>query len=70
MDDELAAEHATLLEQTAELQREHDALHDMPDPTGTLHAEHRLRLQRKIAELRAHMARLESRSGEVSRSIN
>jgi hypothetical protein len=59
-DDEVAVEHARLLEQTAELQREHDALHDADDPTGTLHAEHRVRLQQKIAELQAHMARLEN----------
>jgi len=57
-DNELAAEHAALLRQTAELQREHDALHDARDPTGALHAEHRQRLKQKIAELQAHMARL------------
>lgn len=59
-DDELAAEHAELLKQTAELQREHDALRVTPDPTGTLHAEHRLRIEQKMAELRDHMARLEA----------
>ena len=59
-DDELTAEHAALVQQTAELQREHPALHDAPDPTGVLHAEHRRRLQQKIAELRAHMARLQA----------
>jgi prefoldin subunit 5 len=57
--EELTAEHKGLKAQVAELQREHDALsHDGRD---SAHVEHLLKLQRKMAELRAHMARLEAR---------
>jgi len=60
--EELTAEHERLKAQTAALQREHDALSgDGLDPA---HAEHKLKLQHKIAELRAHMARLQAMRGE------
>ena len=59
MDEEhLRAEHELLKRQTEALQREHDALSRAADPDGSLHAEHRLHLEHKIAELRAHMSRL------------
>jgi DNA repair exonuclease SbcCD ATPase subunit len=55
--DELDAEHQALREQVDELQREHDQLRARPhDMAG--HEEHRRKLEAKIAELRAHMARL------------
>jgi hypothetical protein len=57
-DDELKVEHEALKQQTAELQREHDALSD--NGLDAAHAEHREKLRRKIAELEAHMARLQA----------
>ena len=55
--DTLAAEHRALKDQVEQLQREHEQLHQRPhDVAG--HEEHRKKLESKIAELRAHMARL------------
>jgi len=59
-DDDLAAEHEQLKQQTEALQREHDELSSLPDADGSLRTEHRLNLQHKIAELQAHMAKLQS----------
>jgi DNA repair exonuclease SbcCD ATPase subunit len=55
--DDLDLEHQTLKEQVEQLQREHEELRERPYDTAG-HEEHRKKLESKIAELRAHMARL------------
>jgi prefoldin subunit 5 len=63
--DQLADEHELLKRQVKELQREHNELRKRPhDIVG--HQEHRQRLEAKIAELRAHMARLKAESESES----
>ncbi|PYR61097.1 MAG: hypothetical protein DMF85_03160 [Acidobacteria bacterium] len=59
----LGAEHQTLKRQVAELQREHEALERKSGFDRREHAEHRRRLQRKLTELRAHLARLKAGGG-------
>jgi hypothetical protein len=59
MADDLKAEHERLMEQTAALQREHDALADEPIVDRAAHDAHKKRLREKIEELRAHLRRLE-----------
>ena len=55
--DTLDVEHQALKEQVEQLQREHEGLRQRPhDIAG--HEEHRKKLESKIAELRAHLARL------------
>ena len=60
---DLGAEHQTLKRQVAELQREHEALERKSGFDRREHAEHRRKLQRKLTELRAHLARLKAGGG-------
>jgi len=59
MGEELSAEHLRLLQQTEALQREHEALERQRPVDIHAHNVHRARLQRQIAELRKHIARLQ-----------
>ncbi len=57
MADSLDAEHQRLMEATARISREHEALRQAPgDRKG--HAAHGAKLRQHIERLRAHMARL------------
>lgn len=59
--DPLEDEHEVLKREVQALQREHEELRKRPhDMAG--HKAHRERLELKIAELRAHMARLKAES--------
>lgn len=60
--EDLEDEHEALKRQVDELQREHEELRKRPHDAAD-HAEHRRKLEVKITELRAHMARLKSTTG-------
>jgi len=53
----IQAEHERLLNEVDALEREHRALEDHPHDLQA-HREHRERLQKQVAELRAHLRRL------------
>ena len=57
--DDLQDEHDALKRQVDALQREHDSL-ELVTFDKEAHEEHRAKLRVKLAELKAHMARLKS----------
>lgn len=66
MAEDLPAEHARLLAQSRELEREHRRLEASPgDQKG--HATHRQKLRAQIAELHAHMRRLRGETPDEDR---
>jgi hypothetical protein len=58
-DEELAAEHRALKQQTSKLAREHQRLH-RTGGTREEHEEHRKKLHEKLVELERHAERLKN----------